>query len=84
MVTVLSGLASTDAAIDSIGVMPEPAAMHRCRPPRAGSARKLPEGSATSTVSPGATWWISHDENMPPGISRTPMRGAAPAGAQME
>ncbi|MEJ7704860.1 MAG: hypothetical protein WKF47_14930 [Geodermatophilaceae bacterium] len=50
--TWASGSASTDAAIDSIGVMPDPAAMHRWRPPASGSARKLPVGVCTSTLSP--------------------------------
>ena len=81
---MLAGLASTDAAIESIGVMPEPAAMHRWRPGLAGSARKLPVGRLHLDGSPGPTSRTSHDENSPPGISRTPIRGAAPAGAQME
>ena len=81
---MLAGLASTEAAIETIGVMPEPAAMQRWRPGLAGSARKLPVGGATSTGSPGPTSRMSHDENIPPGISRTPIRGAPPAGAQME
>ena len=70
--------------MESIGVMPEPAAMQRWRPAMAGSARKLPLGVGTSIVSPGRTWCISQEEKSPPGISRTPMRGAAPAGAQIE
>ena len=75
---------STLDAIDSIGVIPEPAAMHRCRPPSAGSARKLPVGVCTSTVSPGRTSCTSQCENIPSGISRTPTRGFAPTGAQIE
>ena len=70
--------------MDSIGVMPEPAAMHRCRPPCSGSARKLPVGICTSMTSPGRTSRTSQDENSPSGISRTPMRGEAPAGEQIE
>ena len=70
--------------MDSIGVMPDPAAMHRCLPPCPGSAWKLPEGVCTSTVSPTATSRTSQEENSPSGISRTPTRGLAPAGAQIE
>ena len=58
--------------------------MHRCRPPAAGSARKLPVGVCTSISVPGVTSWTSHWENSPSGISRTPIRGRAPAGAQIE
>ena len=82
---MLAGLARTEAAIESIGVMPEPAAMQRCRPglrrvgaEAAGGRRHL------DAAPPGATSRMSHDENIPPGISRTPIRGAPPAGAQIE
>ena len=83
-VTCESGLASTEVAIDSIGVMPEPAAMQRCRPASEGSAWKLPVGVCTSTASPALTSCTSQDENIPSGISRTPTRGLAPTGAQIE
>ena len=70
--------------MESIGVIPEPAAMHRCLPPAEASARKLPEGGCTSMTSPGRTSRTSHREKSPSGTSRTPMRGAVPAGAQIE
>jgi hypothetical protein len=77
-------LRSTVEAIESIGVMPDPAAMHRCRPGRSSLAANDPLGVCTSITSPGLTSRISQRENKPSGISRTPMRGAAPAGAQIE
>ena len=60
--------------------------MHRCRPPSsiAGSGQKRPLGVCTSISSPGRTSRTSHRENSPSGISRTPTRGRAPAGAQIE
>lgn len=82
--TSVFGFASTVEAIDSIGVIPDPAAIIRCRPGSDGSARRLPDGTCTSTRSPGRTSWTSHDENIPPGISRTPIRGQPPAGEQIE
>lgn len=82
--TWVSGWASTVAAIEIIGVMPEPAAISRCRPGSAGSARRLPDGTWTSISVPGRTSRTSQEENMPSGISRTPIRGRAPAGAQIE
>ncbi len=78
------GCARTLLAIDSIGVIPEPAAMHRCRPPTAGSARKLPVGVCTSISVPGVTSRTSHEENIPSGISRTPIRGRSPTAEQIE
>ena len=39
--------------------------MHRCRPPSAGSARKLPVGVCTSTVSPGRTSCTSQRREQP-------------------
>ena len=84
-VTSASGLASTVVAIDSIGVMPEPAAMHRCRPPgRRGRRGSCREGVCTSTSVPGVTSWTSQCENRPSGISRTPIRGRSPTAAQIE
>ncbi|GAA3091929.1 hypothetical protein GCM10020001_003910 [Nonomuraea salmonea] len=74
----------TVEAIDSSGVMPEPAATHRWRSPPSGSACQEPVGGCTSMTVPGRTSWTSQEENRPPGISLTPMRGAAPAGAQIE
>jgi hypothetical protein len=51
-------------------MMPEPAAIHRCRPPEAGSARKLPVGVCTSTTSPGRSSRTSQVENSPSGVKR--------------
>ena len=45
---------------------------------------KVPLGTWTSRVSPGLTVRTSQPETAPPATSRTPIRGAAPAGAQME
>ncbi len=66
--------------------MPDPAAMHRWREPLAAPGRgpKAPRGACTSTVSPGRTSRTSQEEKEPPGISRTPIRGDAPTGAQIE
>ena len=75
------GWRSTVPAIDSIGVIPDPAAMHRWRPPasrgRRGSARSA---SAPRSRSPGITSWTSQEEKTPSGISRTPIRGRSPTG----
>ncbi len=70
--------------MESIGVMPEPAATRTWCPgsPRAGVNR--PVGSITSTTSPGRTSRTSQVEKRPSGTTRTPMRGAAPTGAQSE
>ncbi len=76
--------ASTDEAIESTGVIPEPAATHRCRPPATGSARNRPVGVCTSIRVPGRTSRTSQLENSPAGTSRTPTRGGAPTGAQIE
>ena len=75
--------ASTACAIDSTGVIPEPAATSACQPSTSDGV-KLPLGGATSISSPGRTWWTSQRENTPPGTSRTPMRGVVPGGAQIE
>ena len=47
-------------------------------------AGSVPGGVCTSTTSPGRTSRTSQRENSPSGISRTPIRGGAPAGAQIE
>lgn len=79
-----SSAASTDSAMDTIGVMPEPAATRTWWPGVERSGVNRPVGAITSTVSPGRTSSTSHAENSPPGTTRTPMRGAEPAGAQIE
>ena len=48
----LSSAARTEAAIDIIGVMPEPAAIRTCRPGTVRSGVKVPLGAWTSRVSP--------------------------------
>ncbi len=70
--------------MESIGVIPEPAAIRTWWPGRVRSGVKAPVGAITSTVSPGRTSLTSQEENRPPGTTRTPMRGCAPAGEQME
>ena len=70
--------------MDSIGVIPEPAAISTCRPGAVRSGLKDPAGACTSMTSPARTWWISHPDTAPPATSRTPIRGACPAGAQIE
>src|ERR1700684_2675583 len=80
----LSLAASTEAAIDIIGVMPEPAAIRTCCPGSLRSGGDRPPGAWTSRVSPALTWRTSHPDRAPPGTSRTPIRGADPAGAQIE
>ena len=49
------GWVRTVDATDSIGVMPDPAAMHRCRSPVDGSACQEPDGVCTSIRVPGCT-----------------------------
>jgi len=71
-------------ATESSGVMPDPAAMHRCRSPVDGSACQEPDGLCTSIRVPGTTSRTSHEEKKPSGTSRTPMRSGAPGGAQIE
>ncbi len=80
----LSSAARTDAAIDIIGVMPEPAAISTCRPGTVRSGVKVPLGAWTSRVSPALSACTSQPETAPPATSRTPIRGADPAGAQIE
>ena len=78
------GLASTDETIDSAGVIPEPATISTWWPATSTSGVKLPLGACTSMRSPGRTSRTSHVETAPSGTSRTPIRGDAPAGAQIE
>ncbi len=70
--------------MDSTGVMPEPAAISTCRAALARSGVNVPVGAWTSMRSPGRTSWTNQPDNAPPATSRTPMRGARPAGAQIE
>ena len=84
MTVDLSSEARTDAAIDIIGVMPEPAAISTWRPGTDRSGVKVPLGTWTSRVSPGLIVRTSQPETAPSATSRTPMRGAAPTGAQIE
>ena len=77
--------ASSAAAIDSTGVMPEPAAISTCRRPRAArSGVNAPDGGWTSIVSPGRVPRTSQPDTHPSGTSRTPIRGARPGGTQIE
>ena len=46
--------------------------------------QKVPVGVCTSISVPGTTSLTSHEENIPSGIARTPIRGRAPTGAQIE
>lgn len=70
--------------MDIIGVIPDPAAISTWCPGSPGSGVKAPVGGSTSTVSPRRTPCTSQSENSPPGTTRTPIRGGAPAGEQME
>ncbi len=79
-----AGSRSTVAAIDSTGVIPEPAAISTWWPPVSGPGVKLPAGTPTEISSPGLTSRTSQRENSPSGTSRTPIRGRAPSGAQIE
>ena len=72
----LSSAARTEAAIDIIGVMPEPAAIRTCRPGTDRSGVKVPLGAWTSRVSPALRVRTSQPETAPPATSRTPIRGA--------
>ena len=72
------------AAIDSTGVIPDPAAISTWCPDSVRSGVNAPVGVPTSTSSPGRIWCTSQVENSPSGTSRTPIRGRAPAGAQIE
>ena len=83
-VTRVSGLASTEAAIESAGVIPEPATTRTWCATASTSGVKLPVGGRTSMRSPGRTARTNHGDTAPPDTSRTPIRGAAPAGAQIE
>ena len=76
--------ASSAAAIDSTGVMPEPAAISTCRPRTARSGVNAPDGGWTSIVSPGRVPRTSQPDTHPSGTSRTPIRGARPGGTQIE
>ena len=76
--------ASTEAAIDSTGVIPLPAAISTCWPAVARSGTNEPDGACTSSTSPGLTLCTSHPDTAPPGTSRTPIRGGWPAAAQIE
>ena len=76
--------ASTVAAIESTGVIPEPAATSTWCSPGATSGLKRPCGGPTSSSSPAASRSTSQVENRPSSTRRTPMRGAAPSGAQIE
>jgi hypothetical protein len=74
---------STVSMMDSAGVMPDPATTKPwC--PVTSSGVNLPSGGRTSSVSPGASRSTMRAENNPFSTRRTPMRGAAPSGAQME
>ena len=79
-----AGLRSAEAAIDSTGVIPDPAAISTCRPGTRRSAVNDPDGGWTSTRSPGRTSRTSQPETTPPGTSLTPIRSGSPSGAQME
>ena len=81
---VAAGSRSTVAAIDSTGVIPDPAAISTWWPAVAVPGVKRPAGTATEISSPGRTWRTSQRENKPSGTSRTPIRGRAPSGAQIE
>ena len=72
------------AAIDSTGVIPDPAAISTWWPAVAVPGVKLPAGVPTEISSPGRTCRTSQRENSPSGTSRTPIRGRAPSGAQIE
>ena len=76
--------ASTVAAIESTGVIPEPAATRTWCSPAATSGEKRPCGGPTSISSPGVSRSTSQVENSPVSTRRTPIRGAAPSGAQIE
>ena len=76
--------ASTLAAMDSTGVIPEPAAIRPWWLPGSISGVNEPDGGATSISSPGCNRSTSHSENSPVSTRRTPIRGSAPAGAQIE
>src|SRR5215469_2896664 len=75
---------SSDDAIDSTGVMPDPAATSTCSPTADGPGVNVPAGGCTSTTSPGLTSRTSQLETRPPATSRTPMRGGLPGGTQIE
>src|SRR3982074_142627 len=64
--------------------MPDPAAISTWCAAVSRSGVKFPVGDCTSITSPARTSCTSQLENKPPGISRTPTRGRAPAGAQIE
>ncbi len=70
--------------MDSIGVMPEPAAISTWWPGSSRVGVKAPVGGMTSTMSPGRISSTSQEENSPSVTIRTPMRGAAPAGEHSE
>ncbi len=76
--------ASTVEAIERTGVIPEPAAIRAWCSPGRGSGVKRPSGGPTSSSAPAASRSTSHSENSPVSTRRTPIRGAAPSGAQIE
>ena len=70
--------------MDRTGVIPLPAAIRTCCPGARRSGVKDPEGAWTSMTSPARTSCTSHPDTAPPATSRTPIRGADPADAQIE
>src|ERR1700744_2190093 len=80
----LSSAASTEAAIDIIGVMPEPAAISTWWPGTDRSGVNEPPGLWTWSVSPAFSSRTSQPDTAPPATSRTPIRGGDPAAAQIE
>ena len=76
--------ASTLAAMESTGVIPDPAATRPWCVPGRSSGVNAPDGGATSSSSPATSRSTSHSENKPSVTRRTPTRGAAPACAQIE
>jgi hypothetical protein len=76
--------ASTDPAMDRTGVIPLPAAIRTCCPGACRSGVNDPDGACASTTSPALTSCTSQPDTAPPATSRTPIRGACPAAAQIE
>jgi hypothetical protein len=80
--TSLAGsTSSTDAAIDSTGVMPLPAATSPTVRRAAGSSTgpNRPAGGSTSSSSPGRSPVVTHVENAPPSSCLTATRSGPPA-----
>ena len=77
----LSSAASTEAAIDIIGVMPEPAAIRTCWPGTARSGVNVPLGAWTSSVSPALS--VAHQpagDRAAGHLADADPRGGVPAG----